>query len=324
LIAFVMNDIKNNMRKAFVFILLTALMGFGMSSCTKSYTSNTGPYPNLLFAFASVINTPTVVNIDASKGGTFYGNKGVRYNIPANAFVSTSGSTTQGTVIVTATEWLKKTDMLFSGYPPYNTNYNLISAGEYYLTANDSKGNTVLPAQDQAYTATLPINSSAPPQTFLYLGGQDPQSSAVIWNSYVGDTTLNKLTYTHDSIRITTSKTGFIGAETILDAGGNPPTFTVTPELNNAVVGANDTIAAFAVYDNYNGLYVMQTKSNNVFSVNAQIPPIPVHFVVVSIINGNFYAGILAATPANGSNYVVPLTQMSPQGLKDELDSIYP
>jgi len=65
----------------------------------------------------------------------------------------------------------------------------------------------------------------------------------------------------------------------------------------------------------------MENLSNNVVTEN-HVPNIPVHFVVMAVVNGDFYAGILSATPATGANYTVAVSKTDPVAFKNTLNAL--
>lgn len=82
--------------------------------------------------------------VDAAFGGSFTSPQGTVVTIPANAFVTLTGSQVQGPVVIQFKDIYKKSDMLLScmdtKYEWYNT--PLVSGGEFFIKA--VSGNTVI------------------------------------------------------------------------------------------------------------------------------------------------------------------------------------
>ena len=75
-----------------------------------------------------------IFNVSALTGGTFTSSNGTIVTIPANAFVTSSGSNVTGNVTVEFKDVYKKSDMLLSNIPSVLTNGKpLKSAGEFFI-----------------------------------------------------------------------------------------------------------------------------------------------------------------------------------------------
>ncbi len=309
-----MKTMKKYLLPAFM-ITITAIMG----SCSKSYTPTVGPYSNLEFAVATITSAAETTFVDASKGGTYYGKSGSRFIIPQNAFQTSGGGAVTGTIGIISAEFLTKTDMMFSGIFPYNPSNNLATAGEVYINALDQNLNTLNFTTDLRYTINIPQAGTPPEGLSFFVGGQIPSSKDVAWSADL-DSNVGSITYmlghNADTISITSNKTGFVAADkSIDDPKTHYPTFSVTPVIPGVTL--SDTVAAFAVYDGYNSMWLMQNVNSNHIFTESQVRPIPLHFVLMTVVNGYFYAGILAVPQlTNNANYQVTLTQIAPSDFK--------
>jgi hypothetical protein len=94
---------------------------------------------------------------------------------------------------------------------------------------------------------------------------------------------------------------------------------------DSVLLKAADRILCYAIFDNQ--LSVVHLSSwtqpvNGVLIVKNRIPNLPVHFMACTIINGHFYAGITAATPTTGSNYIIKLAEADPAAFKASLNKL--
>ncbi len=311
-----MSDNKRSMRKYLLPIFAIAMTGL-IGSCTKSYSPTTGPYQNLQIALQTIAIAEKVDTVNAITGGTFYGNSGTRYVIPKNDFQTSSGAAvTTGNVTILTAEFLNKTDMMFSGIIPYSLLGNLATAGEIYILPTQNLS-TLNFTSDIRYQAIMPQQNSLYEldSLSLFYGRQDPVSQTVSWLSNPSQP--GSITKNGDSVTINGTATGFVSAGKFIDVNNTQyPTFTVTPSVTGAKI--TDTVAAFVVYDNYNSIWLMQNvnEATHVFT-ESKVRPIPFHLVVMTVINGYFYGGIVAVPQvSNGANYTVNMIQIAPSDFK--------
>ncbi len=291
-------------------------------SCSKNYNANpkvaaqaSGTYTSIQSAFADLAVKSKIVTIDAGTGGTFMGNSGSRYVVPANAFKNSAGTIVTGNVQLEVKEYLKESDMLFSGVLPVSTTEPLISGGESYMSATQN-GQKLSMAGTSKYQVNMPQNGPAQTGMQLFTGQQDPTSNTVTWAPST-DSLGGTVVYNGDTTTIISNTLEFCNADHFMSSP-NWQTFTLTCSAPG--VALTDTISAFTLYDNYKGVWPMLMVKG--MGEEDHVPNIPVHFAVVAIINGNFYAGLLGATPTTGSNYNVILTKMPPSAFKAQIDAL--
>src|SRR6185312_14156513 len=134
----------------------------------------------------------------------------------------------------------------------------------------------------------------------------------------LNDSSRGAVIYNGDTINVFTDSTGLCNADQFM-ASPDYQTFSVS--ITGVTLTSSTSISAFALYDNYNGVWPLNYFSHGMFS-ESHVPNIPVHFVVMAVVNGNFYAGMIGATPATGSNYTVNLTQTDPTTFKKQVDAL--
>lgn len=300
-----------------------ALAALCLAACTKPRTITAGPDPvptptptvtyDIATVFAANAPTAKTVTINAAAGGTFTGNGGARYTFPPNAFVTATGAPVTGAVTVRAAEMLTKADMIFSGILPISNGEPLISGGEVYMKV--MQGNTSLRmAPGKKYTVSMPQGRTPTPGMQLYYaaGAYKSTIGGVNWQLNT-DSTSGTIVYNGDSISIFSDSIGLANADRFLPSP-NYQNFTVAVSAGGRTISP-DSLVGYALYDDYDGVWPLTSYSSGVYA-EYHVPNIPVHFVVVAVINGAMYAGATGATPANGGVYVVNIAAITPTELK--------
>ena len=292
------------------------------ASCSKDYNPGNVVAPasgnyTLVSAMSELAVMPKTVTIDAATGGTFKGNSGTQYIFASNAFRTATGATVTGMVTVQVSEYLKKSDMLFSGVLPISGGEPLLSGGEINVTA--SQGGLELKLNPNVpFTANMPMRGTDAAGMRLFTGKRDQATGQVNWMP-VADSAVGIATIGTDTISIISNTLDYCNADRFMS---NPDyqTFTVKAVVSGGQV-VNDSLMGYTLYDTYNGVWPLYLSSGGVFH-ETHVPTIPVHFVVIGVINGIFYGGITAATPANGGSYQVILTQITPSAFKTQVDAL--
>ena len=292
-------------------------------SCGKTYNPSVTPTDpaagqyTLASAIATLAVVPKTVIIDAATGGTFNGNSGTRYVFPANSFKTAAGAVVTGNVTVEVSEFLKKSDMLFSGVLPISNGDPLLSGGEINVKATQG-GQELQMASGAKFRANMPMRGTDATGMGLFTGTKAPNEPMVNWKPAV-DTANGKIVVDGDTIAILSNTLNYANADRFMSAP-NYQTFTITA-LAPGLTISDDSIIAHTFYDNYNGVWACRQASGGVFH-ESHIPSTPVHFVVFCVIKGNFYGGIAGATPANGKNYQVTLSKTTPAAFKAQMDAL--
>jgi hypothetical protein len=308
------------MKQFFIALGVIGMLGT-IASCKKdknNNNNNAGSYTSLKQALSTVAPAPKTVTIDAATGGSFYGNSGTRYVFPANAFLDGNNTLVTGNVQITATEYLNKSSMIFSNVTPYTTSGSLYSGGEINVTATQN-GNT-LHMNYMTFQANMPQAGTPVAGMSLFLG--TVTDTAVVWNlpKTNHDSVQSTIVYNGDTIAILSDSLNYCNADQFLT---NPDyqTFTVVPSIPGVTINDTADLRCFAAYDNYNGVWRMNRLQNGKIN-EGHVPNIPVHFIVFAVINGNFYAGTLGTTPANGSTYSVVLSLTTPAIFKAQVEQL--
>ncbi len=296
-------------------IAATALLAACVGACKKD-NKNTSIY-TLQSVYASLAPTERVVTVDAVAGATFRSAvTGVRYIIPANAFQNSAGTLVTGNVQVYVTEYLKKSDMLFSGVLPISNGEPLISGGEVQFRAKQN-GQELWLAPGKKVQMNIPQGGQPRDGMMLFMGQEG--ADGVNW-TLAGDSVKAQqgIAYFGDTLGIISDSLGFANADQYM-SWPNYQSFTVTASTASGIAITND-LNGYALYDEYNGLWPL-ARTGTKFEEH-HVPNIPVHFVVVCTIDGELYAGILGATPATGATYNVVLTKTTPAQFKTQVDAL--
>ncbi len=292
------------------------------SSTLTNTNTNTG---SLATVFATAAVTPKIVSIDATTGGSFYGTGGVRNVFPPNGFQTATGASVTGMVQVQVADYIKRSDMIFSGIAPISNAQPLISGGEVYLNATQG-GQTLYMKPGNRCQINLPQKHTPPSgmQLFYADGAFKKTTGGVNWRLAHVDSAGGSVVYNGDTLSLNTDSLKMCNADQFMSSP-DYQTFTVTLNAGGATI-SDSLVMAFALCDNFNGYWPMVGEygggvTNHVISVD-HVPDIPVHFVAVAIINGWLYAGILGATPSNGTNYTITLKPTTIADLKTAIDAL--
>ncbi len=309
-----------------------ALTVISLASCRKDTAVTTptpqpaqGHYASLATIFSDIKVKSKTVIIDASAGGSFYGKDGTRFVIPANSLIKLDGTPVTGNVDIEIKEYLKRGDMLFSKVLPISNGQPLISGGEVFFNPTQN-GQQLLLKEGMFMQANIPQAKPAPAGMDLFLGQLDDsvKGNDVNWNfggKGAGGTHqqgFGGVVYNGDTLQLFSDSIGYCNADQFMT---NPNYQTFTVNIAGVTIPANTAVSAYALYDTYNGMWPMSNITGNVIS-ETHVPNIPVHFVVMMVVNGHFYGGIAGATPANGGSYTVTVSEVDPATFKNQIDAL--
>lgn len=303
-------------------LVASTLIMFALGSCYKNEKKDIPTYNSLTDAFATLAPASKTVNMDAATGGSFRGNSGARYEFPPNAFVTGTGTAVTGTVVIEVKEYLTKSDMLYSGVLPMTDSESLISGGEVYVHATQG-GQELFLRPGTTYSVNLAQNGTPVAGMKVFQGHET--TAGVLWVPKP-DSGIAKIVYNGDTIEMFTDSLEYANADKFMSTP-HYQTFQISLSTSNgvAIPAANYTtstaIVAHCLYDEFNGIYKLLYTGNGFINVN-HIPDIPVHFVVTALIEGQFYGGILGATPTTGNTYSVLLKPTTPAEFKTLIDAL--
>jgi hypothetical protein len=309
-------------------LLSGAIVAFLFFSCSKPYnnagTTGLPTYSSMDDVYSQLALQPKVVTIDATTGGSFYGNSGTRYILPPNSLRTASGASVTGNVQISATEYVNKGDMIFSKTLPVSDGEPILSGGEFNISAAQN-GQAVFLNPGSTITANMPFKDTAN-QEFRFFAGRPTNgipNTAVNWKQIdtVRKVFINPF---KDTLSIISDSLNYCNADRFMTPYPNYQTFTVTIAATGATITSTTALYAVTLYDTYKGVWPLGyigSYSNGVYT-EKHVPNIPVHFAVFGVINGHFYGGVTAATPVTGSNYVVTIAQVDAAAFKSQLNAL--
>ncbi|MCW3120754.1 MAG: hypothetical protein JWQ38_246 [Flavipsychrobacter sp.] len=266
---------------------------------------------------------PTVVNFDAAAGASFYGNGGTRYVIPPNCLQTATGATVTGSVRVEVTDYIKKGDMIFSGVLPVSDGQPLISGGENNVVVSQG-GQKLFLKSNSTYQANVPQAGTIDTSMTRFRGTltgntQDNrvnwrESSALITNSVVIVPSIK----VKDTLRLICDSFDFWNCDHFMSGSYTKPKFKVVLTVTGQTADLSD-FRTYAIFDKLNGLMTLSGYTTAGYAVS-NVPNLPIHFISYGLIDKHFYAGVVAATPAEGQTYTITLTETDPTEFKTTIN----
>ena len=337
------------MKKRTRLLALSAMFPAILFSCKKNNNSSTtqqvGPYTSMENVFAMEALQPLTVTVNATRDTSFYGNSGTRYIFYGNSFMTTAGAIVTGTIQLQVCEYLKKGDMIFSKMLPMSNGEPLISGGEINVSATQS-GQALFLASGYYFEANVP-QPGTPLTSMQFFSGQTATLDTTLlktnWIQPVQDSGgasgggfAQVVVGIGDTLDIISDSLRECNADQFMTSP-DYQNFTVTTSISgttlpspnasalNILSSAPTVVYGYTLYDTYKGVWPLGkvgSYSNGIFT-EEHVPNIPVHFVIFTIINGNFYGGILGSvTPATGSNYTVNLTEVNPDSFRAQVNGL--
>lgn len=267
---------------------------------------------------------PKTVTIDAGAKSGFRGNSGTRYLFWGNSIVTSTGEPVSGSIDISVAEYLNKGDMIFSKMLPISNNEPLASGGEINVVATQN-GQRLKMKAGYSYEVYIPEETTALGYMRLFFGAPAVDTTNTVVNWVVADTvklqTRGAFPFSADTLAILSDSLIKCNADRFLSSP-NYQTFTVT--IKGVSVPESAYIFAYALYDNFKGVWPLNNNFEQIKSVISEhhVPDIPVHFAIFGFIDGEFYGGITAATPKEGENYEVNLKAADAAAFKAELNSL--
>lgn len=319
------------MKKIILLLALSASVSCCLFSCKKEKTVSTtttipaGPYTSMNDIFSALRLEPKVLTVDASIGGSFYGNSGTRYIFNANSFQNASGVTITGNIQIQVCEYIQKGDMIFSKMLPISNGEPLISGGEISIAATQN-GLPVYLKRNNRFEAHIPTNGTPSTGMELFRGRMAEDTSTAITNwvlpelDSMAKLRIGVFTYPNqDTFNIISDSLILANADRFMTAP-DYQNFTVTPIIEGDTMPSKN-VFGYTIYDNFKGVWPLSSYMNKVFTEN-HVPNIPVHFAVFTLMNGNFYGGTLGTIPVSGSNYTVSLKKVDANTFKSQLNEM--
>jgi len=264
-------------------------------------------------------NDLQIFSVDGVTGGLIIGEQGTNINFSPNAFQHLGGEAVTGPVEIQLVEVYDRANMLKKRLPTNGKQLNgdistIVSGGEFFINATQN-GQQLVPTT--TFELTAPTNNFDPEMTVFRPENCDRLDCDVVWEEDVQANVGNGEVQNPDgswSSAYIAPLTGF--GWTNLDrwysfAGPKTTILVDVPE------GFDDTNSA--VYVSYDGeptaLAFLDTydASLEVFSEHYGQMPIglQVHFIFVSVQDGDYIYAIQAATIVDGHTEVISTTQIT-------------
>lgn len=313
----------------FLTLLVGGILALGTVSCSDDDTSSTepevvkpGPDDSVNPAFKeNLAAMKQTFTLDAATGGEVYGEQGTTIRIYGNSLVKANGDAVTGTVTLELIEIYKKSDMLLTklatrGRTSEGDIATLVSGGEFYVNAMQN-GDTL--EVNGTYQILAPTANTGGDDTdmrpFKGVEECDDDGCDVIWQQQDRDIKIDKgANGQGDALSVYyvfQSQFGWTNIDRwYSDPRPKTTLFVDVPEgYNNtncsiylSYDGEPTALALFDVYDSNTGLFTEHY---------GQIPiGLEVHFVMVSVIDGQWYYAIQAATI--GANHTETITALEP------------
>ena len=257
--------------------------------------------------------------VDATTGGIVIGDQGTQITFPANGFEFIGGEPVTGPVDIQLLEVYTRADMLKKQLPTNGKQTNgdistIISGGEFFINATQG-GQQLVPAA--AFELNAPTNSFDPEMTIFRAENCDRIDCEVVWEEEE-DAVVNGGEMQNPDGTWTSSYvaplTGF--GWTNLDrwysyAGPKTMVLVDVPEgfddSNSAVyVSYDGEPTALAYFDTYDSTLEVFSEHYGQMPIGQQV-----HFIFVSVQNGDYVYAIQAATIVDGHTEVIGTTQVT-------------
>jgi hypothetical protein len=286
-------------------------------------------FANLDAFFDSRATQPQEMQLDAAAGGSVTGAKGTVFSFQPNSFVHQNGTPVSGIVNVFLQEVFSSSDMIFNNtFPVAYVSYLLNSGGQYNVYVMQDNEELLL-VDGQTYNVSLPAQA-IDNNMELFVGVENTEEvgiGRVDWQPVFvveeqdslgvnGTFTFNSVDSIYD-IEIDSlcwsNIDGFMNSITY---------FNMEFELTGIEGLDESNTKAYAIFDNENAVWPtgypsFGSISNNVI-YETHLGSVPLHLVVISVVDGQLYSGLLAVTPEMGINYTISMTSTT----SDELDAL--
>jgi hypothetical protein len=319
---------KLSVVKTITWLAITAII----YSCNKSEENqdqNVLPiieqetFANLEAFFDSRATQPQEMQLDAVTGGSVTGAKGTVLSFQPNSFVHQNGTQVNGIVNVFLQEVFSSSDMIFNNtFPVAYGSYLLNSGGQYNVYVMQDNEELLL-VDGETYSVSLPAQA-IDNNMELFVGFENNDSVGignVDWQPIVNQEAVINGNFTFDS----TDSIYDIEIDSLcwsnIDGFMNSITyFNLEFELTGLEGLDESNTMAYAIFDNENAVWPtgypsFGSISNNVI-YETHLGSVPLHLVVISVVDGQLYSGLLAVTPEMGINYTINMTSIT----SDDLD----
>ena len=294
-------------------LILSSVIAIGLVSCKKEVEPTPDP-PASTESYSSLqeyLNTKNVAGESfsflAENGGTFTTAKGSVITVPASALIDQAGNAVTGNVTMKFREIFSNSDIMFSRIFPTSFGSVLNSGGEFKLTFEQG-GNQLRVANGQMIDVVIPAQAQDPGM-MLFFADEAALDTIDGWGQPV-DSTFTASGFTFNSVddtyELTLDSLGWCNIDGFLSS---VQYFDVTFNLTGASGLDASNTTAFAVFKNENAVWPVGDSywgsiSGNVIT-ETHLADVPMNVVVISVVGGQLYYGLLDVTPAQGVTYTI-------------------
>jgi hypothetical protein len=260
----------------------------------------------------------TSATINTALGGVVYGPNGSYIEFKPNCFQNTLGLNVTGNVIINYLDASKPGDMFYNKMLPISGAENLLSGGEYFVSASQNGNPVFLKPFMNTEAKFFDNNKDITNMNFFRgLPVEDPNTN-VNWLLLQNDSFASVFVLNGDTIDISSDSLGYANADRFI----SNPNYV---QCNFTITGAPVTPNAFSgmcVYKDFNGYWPLKVTANGI--EGAHIPSnLLVHFVVFGIYDNKFYRGVIKdINTINGNSYSIDLTEADPLTHKNWLNNL--
>lgn len=304
--------------KKIIFIIaiaLTVLSCKKEEELTPSPQQQTNPttesFTSLDAYFDSHSVQTEIFQLTAENGGTFTTSKGSIITIPANSLITQSGQPVTGAVSLKMKEVFSTSDMIFSGIFPISYGNVLNSGGEYFIEA--SQNGAALRVQDGEFISVDIPAQAEDPCMQLFLAGGDELADSVNW-MLADSTSGSGFTFNSadNSYECDMDSLGWANIDAFMS---NVSYFNCDFNLSG-VLGLNSSnTTAFAKFKNRNSVWPVGVSGWGSISGNiifeTHLAGVDLNLLVISVVNGQLYYGVLDAIPAQNQTYQITMSEIT-------------
>ncbi len=254
----------------------------------------------------------------AQNGATFTTAKGSKITIPPFAFSHANGTLVTGTVTIKVKEIFSNAEMINSRIFPISNGNVLNSGGEFYIKATQN-GIPLRVADGVFIEMDIPAQAEDPGM-LLFFAGPNEELDSVNWQIAPQDSLSMGSGFVFNSTDGT--------YECNLDSLGWGNIDCFNPSVNyfncefqlTGVSGLNgNNTNGFAVFKNQNAVWPVGADywgsiSNNVIT-ESHLADVPLNLLVISVVNGQLYYGVLDITPSANQSYTIQMNATTSSAL---------
>lgn len=309
------------MRKIIYTVALIAPMLF--MACETEEETNNPPqekFESLEDFWNSKEVTAETKVFKSEDGLSFTTKKGSKVIIPANAIVHHDGSPVVGDIDFKIKEVFSNTDIIFSGVFPVAFGDNVLnSGGEFFLEVKQNGENLTI-ADGMEVELDIPAQAEDPNMQ-LFMMGQEEDMDSVDWGEPVDSAWGQNGQLTNSSFTFN-SADGMYECNLDSLSWGNIDAFNWSITYFDVtfncigVDGINSSNTnVFSIFKEQNSVWPTGTSywgsiANNIVT-ETHLADVPMNVVVISVIDGELYYGLLDVTPQQNNTYDITMKKIT-------------